>query len=350
MMKKLLHKLRRNSTPTSSRITNETVAEHREQILAGGRRFKYPLQYARHRLVFNAIIISLVSLIILVVIGWWQLYIVQNTSDFMYRITNVLHVPVAVVDGQPVLYSDYLVKYQGSIHYIEQKEQIDLNTSDGKQQVAYYKQKSLQDAVADAYAIKLANKLNITVSDSELQSFLKLQRQSNDGEVSEPTYDAVILDYYGWTPDEYSYATKIKLLRQKVEYAVDSIALGESKAIAGQLTSPTVDMKAVATSASAATGLQITYGASGLVPKTNQDGGLAAEASVLQKGQISPVIKSTTGDGYYFIRLIDSNDSQVSYEYIRIPLTVFDQDLAAVQAAGKVQEFISIPKTTANQG
>ena len=31
------------------RITNETVAEHREQIIAGGRKFKYPIQYARHR-------------------------------------------------------------------------------------------------------------------------------------------------------------------------------------------------------------------------------------------------------------------------------------------------------------
>ena len=30
-----------------SRITNDTVAKHREQILAGGRRFKYPVQYIK---------------------------------------------------------------------------------------------------------------------------------------------------------------------------------------------------------------------------------------------------------------------------------------------------------------
>ena len=56
-MKKLRRKKRSAEAEQPSRITNETVAEHRERILAGGRRFKYPVQYARHRLVINTIII-----------------------------------------------------------------------------------------------------------------------------------------------------------------------------------------------------------------------------------------------------------------------------------------------------
>lgn len=95
-MKKVLSKLKRNKAEPEApgRITNETVAEHREQILAGGRKFKYPHQYVRHKLVINALIIVSVTLIILGVIGWWQLYIAQNTSDFMYRMTRVVPVPV----------------------------------------------------------------------------------------------------------------------------------------------------------------------------------------------------------------------------------------------------------------
>jgi hypothetical protein len=102
-MKKLLSRFRKKDVEASSRITNETVAEHRERILAGGRRFKYPIQYARHRLVINAIIISVVAVIILGVVGWWQLYLAQNTSTFVYKVTRVLPLPVANVDGQPVL-------------------------------------------------------------------------------------------------------------------------------------------------------------------------------------------------------------------------------------------------------
>lgn len=351
IMKKLLRKLHRKepTQPPSSRITNETVAAHRERILAGGRRFKYPIQYARHRLVFNAIIISVAALVILAVIGWWQLYPAQNTSTFMYRVTKVLPLPVASVDGQPVPYSDYLMRYLSSVHYLEQKEQISLKTDDGKRQVDFIKQQAMQDSIADAYARKLAAIYKVTVSDAELQAFLIQQRQSSDGEVSVQTSNAVVLDYYGWTPDEYQYATKNTLLRQKVAFAVDDAASKKVQAIAAQLKDPNANLQAIAAAAGGEGSAKVLYSAPGWVPKTNQDGGLALAASKLQKSQISSVVKSTTGDGYYFIKLLDSDNTRVSYEYIQIPLTTFKDDLAKLIAAGKVHEYISIPKAVNGQ-
>jgi len=339
-MKKLLNKLlRRNKEPLPSRITSETVAQHREQILAGGRKFKYPIQYARHKLVINAIIISFVSLIAVILLGWWQLYSVQNTSNFMYRITKVIPVPVANIDGQSVLYSDYLMKYLSSIHYLEQKEQLNLKTDDGKRQVEYVKQQSMQDAISDAYAVKLAKKMNISVSDVELRDFLKSQRQSSSGEISEQTYNAVILDYYGWSPSEYSHATRNKLLKQKVAYAIDSNAKKTVDTIVVALGS---DPNANLSNIAASYGKEATYGVSGWVPKDNQDGGLAIAASNLTKSQVSSIIKSTTGDGYYFIRLIDINDDRVSYEYIQVPLTEFTKLLDDTLNAKKVEKYIKI--------
>jgi SurA N-terminal domain len=345
-MKKLLAKFRKKDDASQSRITNETVAEHRERILAGGRRFKYPVQYARHRLVFNAIIISIVAVVVLVAIGYWQLYPGQNTSTFMYRVTKVLPLPVASVDGQLVPYSDYLMKYRSSVYYLEQKEQISLKSDDGKRRIDFIKQKSMEDAIADAYAVKLAKQLDIAVTDVELESFLKIQRQSTDGEVSQQTYDAVVLDYYGWSADEYRYATKNKLLRQKVAYAVDTNASKVVESISTQLKTPGSSLQAIAAASTTQNGEQIVYGASDWVPKTNQDGGLAVAASKLERGAVSGVIKSTTGDGYYFVRLIDSNDTQVNYEYIQIPLTEFTKKLAAVESDDKVQKFITIPVTS----
>jgi hypothetical protein len=346
-MKKLLLKIRRkNSIDVSSRITNETVAEHRERILAGGRRFKYPVQYARHRLVFNAIIISVAAIIIIIAVGWWQLYPQQNTSVFVYRVTRVLPVPVASVDGHQVLYSDYLMKYLSSVHYLEQKEQISLKTDDGKRQVEFIKQSSLDDAIADEYARVLAVKMNVTVTDTELQIFLKAQRQSADGEVSQQTYDAVILDYYGWSPDEYQYATKVKLLRQKVTYALDTNASNVSAALKPSVQVAGANFQAIAADLDKSNPSIVTYGASGLVPKTNQDGGLATAAAKLQKGQVSDAVKSSAGDGYYYVRLLDINDSQVSYEYIQVPLTTFADQLAKLQKDNKISRYISVTPAT----
>ena len=348
IMKKLLNKVRKKpALSESARITTETIAEHRERILAGGRRFKYPVQYARHKLVFNAVIITVVTLIALIGVGYWQLYPAQNTSDFMYRVTRVLPLPVAKIDGQPVLYSDYLMKYRSSIHYLETKERVNLKTEDGKRQSDFVKAQAMEDALADAYATKLAKQNNVTVSDAELQTFLKQQRSSTDGEVTEATYDAVILDYYGWSPEEYQHAMKTKLLRQKVAFVVDNDATAISKTVGETISAGTTDLKAVTDIVNKTAKVQVVFGAIGFVPKTNQDGGLAAAAAKLEKGGISPVIKSTTGEGYYYVKLVDSNDTSVNYEYVHIPLTSFAKQLDAAKKGTKVKEYITIPEVTA---
>ena len=104
-------------------------------------------------------------------------------------------------------------------------------------------------------------------------------------------------------------------------------------------------LKTLATTISNQIGTKATYGASGWVAKLNQDGGLSIAAAKLEKQQVSSVIKSTSGDGYYIVRLLDINSTQVSYEYIQVPLTAFTEALEAVQNSGKVTEFISIPKS-----
>ncbi len=345
-MKKLTARLRRqpNESETQQRITNDTLAEHRERVLASGRRFKYPLQYARHRLVFNAIIIGVSALILLAALVWSQLYWAQNTSDFIYRVTKVLPVPVAYVDGQPVLYSDYLMRLRSGMHYLEAKQQVNLDTPDGKRQVDYEKQQDMQKVITVAYATKLAHQKGISVSDAELQSYLDAQRQSSDGTASEETSDAVILDYYGWTPSEYRHILSQALLLQKVSFAIDDKASNLSQQIGQEVSQPNADLKTIADNINKTSDVKVTYGQSGPVPKTNQDGGLAAAASKLQKGQLSGEIKSTNGNGYYYLKVLDVNDTQVNYEYIQIPLTALDAKIAALQKAGKITEFIPVPK------
>lgn len=349
-MKKLLSKMRKQPPQEpAGRITTDTLAEHREQVLAGGRKFKYPVQYQRHRLVINAIIIGIVALVLLIGLGWYTLYVARNTSEFIYRVTKVVPVPVAVVDGEPVRYSDYLMKYRSAAHYLTEKEQIDIRSEDGKSQLNYVQNQAMEDAVADAYAAKLARELDVAVTNADLEAFLKQQRQSSDGEVSEATYNAVIRDYYGWSPQEYREAMRSKLLRQKVAYAVDAKAEDVSKGIEEKVKAGNSDIKAISDSLNAEEAGAVVYVPAAWVPRTNQDGGLAAAAATLTKGQVSTAVKTTSGNGYYYVKLVDSNDAQVQYEYVYVPLKAFKAQLDGVAKDDKLTKLIKIEDITNQQ-
>ena len=343
-MKRFLSKKRKQPVETPSRITNETVAEHRERILAGGRRFKYPRQYLRHKLVINAIIISVVTAVIIVVAGWAALYPGQNTSEFMYRVTRVIPLPVAYVDGKEALYSDYLMRYRSQELWLRNQGQIIANAGDEKRQLDFIKRSVLDGVIADTYAEKLAPSLHATVSDEDVQAVIDNNRHTANGVISQEVYDASTKDTLGYSPDEYRHIIKQSLLRQKVAYALDTKAQNTKYKIEMLLRNKkqkkTIDALVATLKKQKIT---VDVGASGLVPKDNQDGGLSQEALTLRSGQISPAFKSTTGDGYYFVEKVTSNDKQVSYRYIRIPLTVFTEKVQAIKKSHKIKELISIP-------
>lgn len=345
MMMKRIFNLFKKKTPddsVSSRITTENLDHHREKVLAGGRKFKYPIQYARHKLVFNTIIISVGTIILLAIIGWWQLYPEQNTSDFFYRVTRVIPVPVASVDGRMVPYSDYLMKYLSSAYYLEHQEQLSSKTEDGKKQLSYIKQQSMDYVIANSYAAEVAEDLKVSVSDTEVELFIKSQQLDSGGQ-SDKAYESVIADYYNWSMEEYRYMVKNELLKKKVAYQIDKKASDlVDKANSIIAANRSINLSNLSDQLNLVSDVKVTYGNSGWVSKTNRDGGRAAEASKMAKNDLSSVVKSTTGDGYYFIKLIDINDSQVNYDYINIPLSQFNKDLKGVIDDGKVQKYISL--------
>lgn len=348
-MKRPLLPKRKKQPAAPTRIVNETVAEHRERILAGGRRFKYPVQYARHKLVLNAIIISIVVLIVLLVISWQQLYMAQNTSGFFYRITRFIPVPVASVDGQQVRYSDYLLYFNGSAYYLKRNEQIDFSTRDGKAQLDHIKRQSINDAEADAYAAKLAKDLNLSVSTKEIDQVVEQDRASY-GNISKEVYDTSALTILGWTSSEYRHVIANKLLRFKVGYAIDKKADERQSSIAAALEkAPKTDFAKLSKKLNTEDAEATLVGNSGLVPYNNSDGGLSDAASKLKKGQVSSAIQSTTGDGYYFVRLLEDTGKQLSYEYIHVPLKQFDEQLAKLRKDKKIDEYITVPNDSAAQ-
>ena len=340
-MKKLTAKLRRQKPEEKpSRITNETVAEHREQILAGGRKFKYPVQYAKHRLVINTMVIALSAIVLLVIACWYLLYFAQANTKFMYRLTQLVPVPVATVDGENVRYSEYLKKYRSDIFSLVQQEQINLKSVDGKRQSEYYKRQELDGAIKEAYAGKLARERNISVSRSEVDAFITrtVSRKSISLEAYEKT---VLQNFYDWSLDEYRGVVKARLLTQKISFAIDEAAKKRASSVAIEAQAVGVDFAAIAIANSDDGGTKLNGGDVGILPLDNQDmNGLIALASKMEVNQVSQAVQGS--DGYYIIKLTEKNDTSVRYSQIKIGLTELNKRFETVKAEKKIKEHIKV--------
>ena len=148
----------------------EKVDERREEVLAQGRKFKYPLQWTKHRIVISTVLIAFVVIAVLIVGGWLALYRFNMTDDLLFRVTKILPVSVATVDSERVRFSDYLMLYRSSITSIErQSGQVD-NEASVDALRAQYRRAALSEAEKYTYAVKLAHENNITVSDEDVDA------------------------------------------------------------------------------------------------------------------------------------------------------------------------------------
>lgn len=347
-MKKLdIRKIRaKKPVEAPGRITNETVAEHREHILAGGRRFKYPIQYARHKLVTNAIIIILVTLLLLLVLGWWQLYMAQNSSSFLYRLTRIFPVPVASVDGEPVRFSDYLVQYRGSEYYLSKYDELKLSSKDGQNQLAHIKRESLNMAVADAYAAKIARAKNIKVTSQDVSDVIDQQRNTVNGRISQETYDASSRMMYDWSPEDYRLAVSRSILRARVAFAVDEKAKQQSEKVTALVKMNGADFAKIAETFKGESNGKITAGDSSLVNLASTFGGLRVnDLRDVAKDQVAGPITTTSDAGYYFVKVLDKTDTKIRFTYLFIPLTELNRQVSELRSQGKIKEYISIPKS-----
>lgn len=349
-IQKLLTKRKASSKPAPSRITNETVAEHRERILAGGKRFKYPIQYTKHKLVVNAVLIGLTVLITFVVFSWWQLYKVQTTDEFFYRLTRALPLPAAKVDGEDVKYGDYLLNYKISETYLNTVERADQNKyADGassKSIYDFYKAQAMNNAVADAYARKIANEQHISISDQQVDQAIKnlLQTTSSKTVISQQEYDRANERLYGLSVSENRYYLRQRLLRQEVSYKIDTVARTAADRIGQELQQkPDMSFDELA---KLVPEVKPQVMNSGIVAKENKDGGLAAAAAKLKVGQASGLIRPLSGDGYYFVRLLETNkDGEINYQSIKIPLSEFKSRVQKLHDQHKITYYISVPES-----
>lgn len=334
-------KVAKKQAKLSKKTEKERVEERREEILSNGRKFKYPLQYAKHHLVLITIIIAILAVVILGVVGWFTIYKVQNTGDTMYRVTQVLPLPVAKVDGENVRFSDYLMIYRSSIKTVEQQSGQLGNTEEDESLRDQYKRAALNNAEEYAYAVKLGRELGIEVTSDEIDEAAASQRKVGGKERSNEGFLKVLEDNFGMTEEEYRRMLYLLIMKKKVSIEIDDQAKNTASAVEAKIAESGGDFRAVAE----VLGDKIQYEETGgLVDAMNIDGGRAVMASSLEPGVISGKFISANGDGYYFVKLINKNDTQVNYASIKVPFTEFAKRLVGLRDGGSIEEYIVFPE------
>lgn len=324
---------------TAPKTEREKVEERREEVLAKGRKFKYPLQYTKHKLVINTILVAAVAVVAMVVAGWLALYQFQSTGEMMYRVTQVLPVPVAEVDGAKVRYSDYLMIYRSNLQTSEQQSGQLGNTEDDDLVRAEYKRTALEAAVEYTYAMKLGKELGLSVSEEEIDQAFDEHRKVGGVERSEEAFLKIVQDNFGMNRREYRRMLELTLMKAKVEQEIDETAQAVAAEVETILNENGGDMAAVAESL----GEQVEYEATGqLVDNMNVDGGRSNKAMTLEPGQVSERFLSNNGDGYYFVKLVEKTETQVNYESIKVKFTTFAERVAQLYEEGKVKNLVEI--------
>ncbi len=341
-MKKLISKIKDRKkpepvTPSPSRVTNDTVSEHRDEILSKGRQFKYPFQHSKHRIALISVILVVLGIVLVGTFTSLRLYTWQSTNDFTYRITQVLPFPMARVNGTWVSYESYLFELRSSVHWQQKYGTTDLNSPDGRRQIDYLKRSALDKAMVNAIAHSLADEHNITVSQGEVDQVVDRIKASGGN------LEQILGESFNFTEKELRRYIKDNILRRKVAKELDQEAPKRAEELLQQVRGGKAYADVARESSDDLETKQL-GGELGVVEKNhaNVPQEVADKIFQMQVGEVSDVI-STPSD-YFIVRVderVDENRAKVSI--IRIKVKDMAQYLKEYREQGKVTEFINLP-------
>src|SRR5690606_3284132 len=216
-------------------ITNETIAEHREEVLAGARKYIYPLQHSRRRVIWISLVIFVATVISFFVYATISLYRFQDTSTFIYRVTQVIPFPIARAQGKFVSYESYLFELRHYIHYYETQQKLSFDTEEGREQLVEFKKQAMEQVINDAYIKHLAEENGISVSTREVDQEIATVRQQNRLGTSDQVFRDVLRDFWGWSENDFKRSLRQQILARKVASKLDTEAYAKASAALNKL-------------------------------------------------------------------------------------------------------------------
>lgn len=230
----------RNKSPIETgepvkRITNETVAEEREQVIGKARKFIYPLQHSKHRVVTLSITLAIVAVVAFISYCTLALYKFKDNSVFLYKVTQVVPFPIARSGSDFVAYENYLFELRRYVHYYETQGKLDFSDPKNKEQLEQFKRQALDKVIADAYVKKIAAQNNVSVSDQELDNQITIVRNQNRLGGSDKVFEDVLKDFWGWSLDDFRRSLRQEMLAQKTIANLDTETQEKAKNVLAEL-------------------------------------------------------------------------------------------------------------------
>lgn len=357
-MKKRLHKLvpkrlRRNKTESgvanASRITNETVAEHREEVLKSARKYKYPLQHSKHRIVLISTGLFILTGVVFFSYCALALYKFQTNSTFLYRVTQVIPLPVARTGGKFIAYENYLFELRHYTHYYETQLKVNFDNGKDKEQLDQFRKRALDKVVNDAYVKQLVAEHNISVSDQEVNDQITIVRNQNRLGSSEKVFEDVVKDYWGWTVDDFKRSLRTTLLAQKVVAKLDTQSNQKAESALAELKSGAsfADVaKKYSDGPYKDSGGEVGFP----IDRTSKE--ISAQATdalfKLQPGQTSEIIN--TGYTLEIYKNIETNGDKIRASRIVITYKSIDTFVNDLKDKQKFTQYIKLPETAPTAG
>lgn len=203
------------------RITNETISVHREEVLKGARKYIYPLQHSKHRIIqiTSAIIITaLAAFLIYCSVALYRLY---QHNTFLYRVTQVVPFPIARVEGSFIEYENYLFELRHYIHYYQNQLGSNFEGND-RQQLIDRRRQALNDVINQAYVKKLAKENKIGVNNREVEMRIETVKDQNRLGNNDKVLSDVLRNYWGWSISDFKRSLKQQILTEKVVAKLDT--------------------------------------------------------------------------------------------------------------------------------
>lgn len=324
------------------RITNETVAEHREEVLSSARKYIYPLKHSAHR-----VVVVSSTLIITVAIAFFsyclvELYKFHSTSTFMYRVTQVIPFPAAKAGSSYVSYESYLFELRHYIHYYQTQQKVDFNSESGKRQLEDYSKRALDGVINDAYVKQLAKQNKVSVSTQEVNDQIAIIRTQNRLGDNQKVFADVLKEFWGWSIDDFRRELSQQLLDQKVVAKLDTITEKRALTVQDQLQKG-ADFNQMAAQYSDDKSTAANGGDYGIdITQTSRDipAAVIAQLFKMKAGDTSAIINA--GSSLEILRVRDNNGTVVHAAHIGFEFKSIDTFTAPLKVKSKPHNFISL--------
>jgi hypothetical protein len=217
------------------KITNETVTEHREEVLSSARKYIYPLQHSRKRIVYISTSIVILAVVFFFTYIGVELYKFQSTSGFIYGVTQVIPFPVAKVGSRWVSYESYLFELRRYMHYYQTQQQVNFFTPNGIKQLDSYKLQALNQVITNTYVNELASENRISISNQAVNNEITMIQSQNRLGSSQQQFNAVLSDFWGWNEADFKRELRQQMIQQAVTAKLDIKAEKEAQTVLNQL-------------------------------------------------------------------------------------------------------------------